>query len=105
MVSFDVKSVFANIPVNFVIDLILKIYNGNLSKTFHGLTKRQLRTLLVRTTKRFTCNFNGNSYDQIDGVAIGSPTAPAFTDIFMNWIIEKRTEFSTQPHVLSIRLR
>ena len=98
MVSFDVKSLFTNILVDFVIDLILnKIYDSNLSKTFHGLTKRQLRTLLVWTTKRTTFNFNGNSYDQIDGLAMSSPIAPAFADIFMNWVIEKTTEFSIQP--------
>ena len=98
MVSFDVKSLFTNISVDFVIDLILnKIYDSNLSKTFHGLTKRQLRTLLVWTTKRTTFNFNCYSYDQIDGVAMGSPIAPAFADIFMNWVIEKTTEFSIQP--------
>ena len=97
IVSFDVKSFFTNIPVDFVIDLIRnKIYDSNLSKTFHGLTKRQLRTLLAWTTKRTTFNFNGNSYDQIDGLAMGSPIAPAFADIFMNWIIEKTTEFSIQ---------
>ena len=97
-VSFDVKSLFTNISVDFVIDLILnKIYESNLSKTFHGLTKRQLRTLLVWTTKRSTFNFNGNSYGQIDGVAMASPIAPAFADIFMNWIFEKTTEFSIQP--------
>ena len=28
---------------------------------------------------------------------MGSPIAPAFADIFMNWIIEKTTEFSIQP--------
>ena len=43
VVSFDVKSLFTKIPVDFVIDLILnKIYDSNLSKTFHGLTKQQL---------------------------------------------------------------
>ena len=72
MVSFDVKSLFTNISVDFVIELILnKIFDSNLSKTFHGLTKRQLRTLLVWTTKRTTFYFNGNSYDQIHGVAMG----------------------------------
>ena len=98
VVSFDVKSLFTNIPLDFEIDLILnKIYDSNLSKTFHGLTKRQLRILLVWTTQRTTFNFNGNSYDQIDGVAMGSPIASAFADIFMNWVIEKTTEFSIQP--------
>ena len=100
MVLFDVKSLFTNISVDFVIDLILsKIYASNLSKTFRGLTKRQLRTLLVWTTKCTNFNFKGNSYDQTDGIAMGSPTAPAFAEIFRNWIIEKTTKFSLQPLV------
>ena len=100
MVSFDVKSLFTNISSDFVIDLILKkIYDSNLSQIFHGSTKQQLRSLLVWTTKRTIFNFNGNFYDQIDGVAMGSPIAPAFVDIFINWVIEKTTEFSIQPRM------
>ena len=52
LISFDVKRLFTNIARDFVIDLILnKIYDSNLSKSFHGLTKRrQFRTLQAWTT-------------------------------------------------------
>jgi len=41
-VSFNVKSLFTNIPVDFVIEIILKeIYGDSSDKKFHGLTKRQ----------------------------------------------------------------
>ena len=49
------------------------------------------------TTKRTTLNFNGSFYEQTDGVGMGSPIAPAFADIFMNYVIEKTKEFNMQP--------
>ena len=51
------------------------------------------------TTKRTTLNFNGCFYEQIDGVGMRSPIAPAFADIFMNYVIEKTKEFNVQPNV------
>ena len=87
MVSFDVKSLFTNIPVDFVTDIISKeFYGSDSTKKVYGLTKRQFKNLLVWTTKRTTQNFNRSFYEQIDGVGMGSPIAPAFADIFMNWV-------------------
>ena len=100
MVSFDVKSLFTNIPVDFVTDIILnKIYGSDSTKKVYGLTKRQFKNLLVWTTKRTTQNFNRSFYEQIDGVGMGSPIAPAFADIFVNYVIEKTKKFNVQPDV------
>ena len=97
MVSFDVKSLFTNILVDFVTDIILKeIYGSDSTKKVYGLTKRQFKHLLVWTTKRTTLNLNGSFYQQIDGVGMKSPIAPAFADIFMNNVIEKTKEFNEQ---------
>ena len=47
MVSFDVKSLFTNIPVDFVTDIILKeIYGSDSTKKVYGLTKRQFKNLV-----------------------------------------------------------
>ena len=98
MVSFDVKSLFTNIPVDFVTDIILKeIYGSDMTKKVYGLTTRQIKNLLVWTTKRTTLNFNGSFYEQIDGVGKGFPIAPAFADIVMNYVIEKTKKFNVQP--------
>ena len=100
MVSFDVKSLFTNIPVDFITDIILKeFYGSDSTKKVYGLTKRQFKNLLVWTTKRTTQNFNRSFYEQIDGVGMGSPIAPAFADIFMNYVIEKTKKFNVQPDV------
>ena len=40
-----------------------------------------------------------HNYEQIDGVGMGSPIAPAFADIFMNYVIEKTKEFNMLPDV------
>ena len=97
MASFDVKSLFTDILVDFVTDIILKeIYGSDSTKKVYGLTKRQFKHLLVWTTKRTTLNFNGSFYQQIDGVGMKSPIAPAFDDIFMNNVIEKTKEFNVQ---------
>ena len=52
MVLFDVKSLFTNIPVDFVTDIILKeIYGSESTKKVYGLTKQQFKNFLVWTTK------------------------------------------------------
>ena len=100
MVSFDVKNLFTNIPVDFATGLILnEIYGSDSTKKVYELTKRQFKNLLVWTTKRTTLNFNGSFYEQIDGVGMGSPIAPAFADIFMNYMIEKTKKFNVQSDV------
>ena len=79
MVSFDVKSLFTNIPVDFVTDINLReIYGSDSTKEVYDLTKQQFKNLLVWTTKRTTLNFYGSFYKQIDGGGMRSPIAPAF---------------------------
>ena len=47
MASLDLKSLFTNFPVEFTTNLISdQIYVEDV-KTFHGLTKTQLKKLLV----------------------------------------------------------
>ena len=100
MVSFDVKSLFTNIPVDFVTNIILKeIYGSDLTKKVCSLTKQQFKNLLVWTTKHTTLNFNGSFYKQSDGASTGSPIAPAFADIFLNYVIEKTKKLNVQPDV------
>ena len=52
MVSFDVKSLFTNIPIDFVIDQILEKSFPDKKALFHGLTHSQFKKLLIWTTKK-----------------------------------------------------
>lgn len=74
MVSFDVESLFTNIPLEESIDLTIHyIVEGN-----HDLklSKPNLKQLFLFATAQTHFSFNGNFYDQIDGVAMVLPSQP-----------------------------
>ena len=81
MVSFDVESLFTNIPliesINLAVDYIMK-GNPDIKLGRENLTK-----LFFFATARTHFSFLGNFYDQIDGVAMGSPLAPVLANLFM----------------------
>ena len=44
--------------------------------------------------------FNGNIYEQIDGISIVSPVAPLMADVCMNLISNEVSTFKPQPRVI-----
>ena len=81
-VSFDVKSLFTNIPLNKTIDIILnKIYKQNKLKT--AFKNRTLKKLLRDACTKTPFSINGELYRQIDGVSMGSPLSPTLANIIM----------------------
>ena len=81
MVSFDVVSLFTNIPLKESIDLAVSyITDENPSLK---LSKTDLTKLFSLTTSQSNFLFNGKMYDQIDGVAMGSPLAPVLANLFL----------------------
>ena len=69
MISFDVESLFTNIPLNETIELVVNLLMENHD---FGIKKPQLRKLFVFATKQSHFSFSDVIYDQIDGVAMGS---------------------------------
>ena len=89
MILFDDTSLFTNIPLSKAIDIA--IYLMFESSPDIKFTKRELQKLFRITTSEIHFTFNGSIYDQIDGVAMGSPLAPIVANLFMvfheqNWI-------------------
>ena len=81
-ISFDVKSLFTNIPLNKKINIILhKIYNEN--KIATTLKKRTLKKPLHDPCTKTPFFANGELYRQIDGVAMGPPLTPILANIIM----------------------
>ena len=80
MISFDVESLFTNIPLNETIELAVDLLMDNLNL---GITKPQLRKLFVFATKQSHCSFDNVIYDQVDEVAMDSPLAPALANLFL----------------------
>ena len=82
LVSFDVASLFTNVPLDYTINVILrKIYREKLIKT--KLKRKEMKELLEICTKELHFSFNGKMYKQVDGVVMGNPLGPVIANIFM----------------------
>ena len=83
MCSFDVESLFTNIPTLETIEIILKRAFEEVNDYFHGLSRDQLKKLLIICTQESHFKFNGKYHDQIDGVSMGSPLGPLLANKLM----------------------
>ena len=81
LVSYNVTSLFADIPFQEIIDIAINLifnHNPNLN-----ITKKELKKLFLFATSQTHFIFNSKFYNQIDGVAMGSLLAPVLANIFM----------------------
>ncbi|XP_023726043.1 uncharacterized protein LOC111874629, partial [Cryptotermes secundus] len=83
MVSFDVVSLFIRVPIEDTMDLLGRHFEDIL-RLFHH----------VLTTSCF--NFNGQFYEQTDGVAMGSPLSPVIANLYMEDFEERALDLA--PH-------
>ena len=81
LVSFDVISLFTNIPLNETINLAVDLILSNEPNL--KINKDELKKLFFFATAQTHFLFNGDFFDQIDGVAMGSPLAPVLANLFM----------------------
>ncbi len=87
-VSFDVKSLFTNVPLKKTINIILdKTYNKQ--EISSSLKKRTLKKLLLDSCTKTPFSMNGELHKQIDGVAMGSPLGPTLANIIMTTFEEE----------------
>ncbi|XP_068684490.1 uncharacterized protein [Montipora foliosa] len=94
LVSYDVSSLFTNVPVDETIESIAeRAFEKDWFNKEHDLniTKQALIELLRIATKNQLFQFEGNLYEQVDGVAMGSPLGPLMANAFM-CNIEKQLE-------------
>ena len=84
MCSYDVTSLFTQIPLKETINICLdKIFSNNTS-IFHGFNRVQFKSLLELAICNSYFIFNNKLYKQIDGVAMGSPLAPTLANLFLS---------------------
>ncbi len=81
MVSYDVTSLFTNIPLNETIDLAVDLIFEH--DPGIKISKQELKELFHFATSQSHFLFDGNFFDQIDGVAMGSPLGPVLANLFM----------------------
>ena len=83
LISFDVTSHFTNIPLQETIDIAMIFifsHNGNLN-----ITRKELKKIFLFATSQTHFIFDSKFYNQIDGLAMGSPLAPALANIVMGF--------------------
>ena len=99
LVSFDISSLFTNIPLNETIELALDYILSN--NTDVNISRKDLKKLFQFGTSETHFYFNGESYEQVDGVAIGYPLTPVPANLFMghheqHWLIQKEQHWLIQ---------
>ena len=83
MASIDVVNLFTNVPVIETINIILSNFFINGVNNFLGLTRVLFKQLLENSVLNSFFLFNGELYQQKDGLGMGLPLAPTFANIFM----------------------
>ena len=86
LVSFNVTSLFTNIPLSVTIKLAVDLIKTSQSSL--NIFEKDLTSLFNFATCKIHFLFKGKFYDQIDGVAMGSPLAPVCL-IFL-WVAMKK---------------
>ena len=80
--SFDIKSLFTNIPLTETLNLgVQNLYRNQAHVS--NLTKSSVYNLLKITMFESFFIFDGKFYEQCDGVAMGYPLGPTLTNVFI----------------------
>ena len=80
-ISFDVTSLFTNVPLEETLNLAVETIFEH--RTDLKISKKELLELFRFCTSKTNFLFDGKVYDQIDGIAMGSPIAPTLANLFM----------------------
>lgn len=101
MVSFDVKSLFTNVPVDEALQVIRSRLEDDVSldsrTTLSVDSIMELQTLCLKT---MYFSYEDSFYQQTDGAAMGSPLTPIVANIYMKFFEQRALELaSTKPGI------
>ena len=101
MSSFDIESLYTNVPVSETIDIILKkIFLDNV-QTHFGFNRIEFQKLLNLALQDSYFRFNGRIFKQLEGLSMGAPLSPIIANIFLCDLEEKalqQCEARLRPH-------
>ncbi|XP_028397232.1 uncharacterized protein LOC114521043 [Dendronephthya gigantea] len=95
LVSYDVTSLFTNVPVQETINILVdKAFTDNCFNSMYDLNlqKDQLAQLLRMASTNQLFQFDGQLYEQCEGVAMGSPLGPLLANVFMCHLEERLSD-------------
>ena len=84
MVSFDVESLFTNVPIDAAVQAALQKLEDDPSLADRTtLTPVQIADLLTFILRSTYFQYNGSIYEQKDGAAMGSPVSAVIANLYM----------------------
>ena len=98
LASLDVESLFTNVPIDKTIDIIINRCYQNDTIKAPKIPQNILKEMLIICTKEnIFRNFNGDLYQQIDGIAMGSPLGPSFANFYMGDLEDRLFKIIKKP--------
>ena len=83
LVSFDVVSLFTNVPLTKTVKIILdRVFEEKLVAT--TFLKRTLKKLILDSCTKTAFSFNNQLFEQTDGVSMGSALGPVLANIILS---------------------
>ena len=96
--SFDISSLFTNVPLAETIEICADaLYNDD--SMAPSFPRNIFVELMQLATSSVEFSFNNNMHRQIDGVAMGSPLGPALANIFVGYQEAKLFNIAKRPLV------
>ena len=89
MCSFDISSLFTNVPLEETINICPDALYCDDSDAQPFISKAVFIELMKSATSGVEFSFNDILYKQTEGVAMGSPLGPALANIFVGFYEEK----------------
>ena len=83
LVSYNATSLFTSIPLQEIIDIAINLISNDITNL--NITRKELKKLLVFARSQTHFIVNSKFYNQIDGVAMGSPLPALLANIFMGF--------------------
>ena len=102
LVSFDVKSLFTNVPVEGALEAIHEVVDLLDQRTL-PLPKSQYLELISLCMHFNAFSFNGQEYAQINGLAMGSPLSPVAACFYMERLEKEKYQRIMGPECTWIR--
>jgi hypothetical protein len=99
LVSFDVSSLYTNVPITPTLDCVREILEQSL---IYPAAAEEFIALLQTCLKNNVCKYTNEFFKFPDGLPMGSPIAPLMAEIFMN-SLEKDIFTSASPLVQKIQ--
>ena len=85
MCSFDITSLFTNIPLIETIQICMDSLYRDSTINPPSIPEKLMYKLLLKATTEVEFSFEGVMYRQVDGVAMGSPLGPVLANVFVGY--------------------